>query len=108
MSGAEADAGAVWRDAAAEALEVVASRDESALRLLCAFNGVDWKSAPPEWWRAPNSSSHDAWRRVMDEARIIIGEEAIRGPVVGSCTTTAARATRGRDVAGALSITGRG
>ena len=52
------------------------TRSESALRLVCAFNGVrDWKNAPPSWWNAPNMSSQEAWARVMDEARQIVDEE---------------------------------
>jgi hypothetical protein len=48
-------------------------RDEVALRLLCAFVGVDWKSAPPGWWFHPNQSTQEAWKRVADEARAIFG-----------------------------------
>src|SRR5579864_1244685 len=50
-------------------------RDEVALRLLCAFNGVDWKSAPPGWWVHPNESTKAAWQRVADEARAILGSD---------------------------------
>lgn len=49
----------------------VMARDETALRLLCAFVGVDWQKAPPEWWDHYNESSRDAWKRVADEARVI-------------------------------------
>lgn len=49
-------------------------RDEIALRLLCAFNGVDG-SAPPGWWFHPNASSQKAWGRVATEAeRIFCGQ----------------------------------
>lgn len=51
-------------------------RDEVALRLLCAFVGVDWKAAPPGWWFHPNESTKAAWQRVADEARAIFGREA--------------------------------
>ena len=49
-------------------------RDEIALRLLCAFNGVDPKLAPPGWWFHPNGPSQDAWKRVADEAAAIYGQ----------------------------------
>jgi hypothetical protein len=50
-------------------------RDEIALRLLCAFNGVtDWKKAPPGWWFHPNAACKAAWGRVADEARVIFGD----------------------------------
>lgn len=41
-------------------------RDELALRLLCAFNGVPPESAPPSWWFYPNSTAKEAWGRVAD------------------------------------------
>lgn len=47
----------------------VGYRDDAALRLLCAFNGVDPENAPPGWWLHPNESSKAAWQRVADEAR---------------------------------------
>ncbi len=50
-------------------------RDEVALRLLCAFVGVDWKTAPPGWWFHPNESTQEAWKRVADEARVVFGEQ---------------------------------
>lgn len=53
----------------------VGHRDEVALRLLCAFNGVDWQKAPPGWWVHPNESTKDAWRRVADEARRIFAPD---------------------------------
>ncbi len=43
-------------------------RDDFALRLLCAFNGVDPALAPPEWWFYPNPSVRDGWKRVAAEA----------------------------------------
>lgn len=46
-------------------------RDEIALRLLCAFNGVDPRIAPPTWWFHPCESSKEAWKRVADEAERI-------------------------------------
>lgn len=51
----------------------VGYRDEVALRLLCAFNGVDWQKAPPGWWSHPNNSSKAAWERVATEAKLIFG-----------------------------------
>ena len=50
---------------------MVSIRDEVALRLLCAFVGVDPKLASPGWWAHPNASSREAWKRVADEARVI-------------------------------------
>lgn len=44
-------------------------KDETALRLVCAFNGVDPAIAPPGWWFHPNASSREAWLRVIDEAQ---------------------------------------
>jgi len=55
--------------------QMASKRDEIALRLLCAFVGVDWRLAPPAWWAHPNDSSRDAWKRVADEAKVIFGEE---------------------------------
>lgn len=51
-------------------------RDETAMRLLCAFVGVDWRTAPPAWWHHPNESTKAAWQRVADEAREIFGRDA--------------------------------
>jgi hypothetical protein len=51
----------------------VGELDETALRLLCAFNGVDPKLAPPAWWHYPNESSRAAWERVAAEAKRIFG-----------------------------------
>lgn len=43
-------------------------RDTLALRLLCAFNGLDPRDSItpvlPSWWQFPNSEVRDAWRRV--------------------------------------------
>lgn len=50
-------------------------RDEAALRLLCAFNGVDWQKAPPSWWFHSNESSKAAWERVAAEAKLIFTPE---------------------------------
>jgi hypothetical protein len=44
----------------------VGYRDELAPQLLCAFNGVDPKIAPPGWWVHPNKSTRAAWQRVAD------------------------------------------
>ncbi len=52
-------------------------RDQVALRLLCAFNGVDWQKAPPGWWFHPNESTRAAWQRVADEARVIFQVPAV-------------------------------
>src|ERR1700731_3987744 len=52
-------------------------RDEIALRLLCAFNGIDWREAPPGWWFHPNEITKRAWERVVDEARVIFQPEQI-------------------------------
>lgn len=41
-------------------------RDELALRLLCAFNGIGPDQAPPEWWFYPNENIRDCWQRVAD------------------------------------------
>jgi hypothetical protein len=51
-------------------------RDETALRLLCAFVGINWKIAPPGWWFHPNEATQEAWKRVADEARAIFGVSA--------------------------------
>ncbi len=50
-------------------------RDEVALRLLCAFNGVDPKLAPPGWWFHPGNESIEAWKRVADAAREIFSAQ---------------------------------
>lgn len=50
----------------------VGARDEMALRLLCAFNGVDPANAPPGWKCHPNESTKAAWQRV---ANILNDEE---------------------------------
>lgn len=50
-------------------------RDEIAMRLLCAFNGVKPGQAPPGWWFYPNNASHEAWKRVADEAKVIFQEQ---------------------------------
>lgn len=44
--------------------------EETSLRLLCAFNGIDPNISPPGWWAAPNNSSRKAWERVANEARV--------------------------------------
>lgn len=62
------------RDAGFSGIE--SYRDEVALRLLCAFNGIDPAKPPPGWWAHPNSSSRMAWKRVADEARRIFLEAA--------------------------------
>ena len=49
-------------------------RDKIALRLLCAFNGVDWQTAPPSWWFHANEATKAAWERVTEEARRIYGD----------------------------------
>ena len=54
---------------------MVGTRDDVALRLLCAFVGVDPTLAPPGWWAHPNESSKAAWKRVADEARRIFGRD---------------------------------
>lgn len=53
-------------------------RSEIALRLLCAFVGVDPAEAPPAWWFHPNAGSRDAWTRVADEARRIFDPKGER------------------------------
>jgi len=58
------------RDAGFDGIE--SYRDDVALRLLCAFNGVDHEKAPPAWWAHPNPSTRAAWRRVAEEARRIL------------------------------------
>lgn len=50
-------------------------RSEVALRLLCAFVGVDWKTAPPAWWYHPNASTKAAWERVANEAKEIFSAD---------------------------------
>lgn len=39
-------------------------RNDLALRLLCAFNGIDPAKAPPGWKVHPNESTKAAWERV--------------------------------------------
>lgn len=63
------------RDAGFAADANTLPRDEQALRLLCAFNGVDPIQAPPGWWFHPNESSKAAWHRVLVAARQIVEEE---------------------------------
>lgn len=57
------------RDAGFSGIE--SYRDEVALRLLCAFNGVDPVKAPPGWSAHPNASTRKAWERVAAEAEQI-------------------------------------
>lgn len=40
------------------------ARDDLALRLLCAFNGIDPAKAPPGWKVRPSESTKAAWERV--------------------------------------------
>lgn len=49
-------------------------RDEFALELLCAFNGVPVQLAPKGWRYFPNEGAKKAWGRVADAARRYIGE----------------------------------
>lgn len=49
------------------------ARADLALRLLCAFNGVDPAKAPPGWKVHPNESTKAAWERV---AAVIAQETA--------------------------------
>jgi hypothetical protein len=58
----------------------VGYRDEIALRLLCAFCGVDWQKAPPGWWIHPNESSKAAWQRVAEEAKLIFTTSEMMEP----------------------------
>lgn len=51
-------------------------RDELSLILLCAFNGVDPKLAPPAWWFFPSDGSAKAWDRVAAAAREHLNREA--------------------------------
>lgn len=44
-------------------------RDEFALELLCAFNGVEPSKAPKGWRYFPNEGTAKAWGRVADAAR---------------------------------------
>lgn len=50
-------------------------RDDLAMKLLCAFNGIEPGQAPPSWWYYANESMRSAWHRVADvvreEARLI-------------------------------------
>lgn len=44
-------------------------RDELALKMLCAFNGVDPSKAPDGWRYFPNPATAKSWGRVADAAR---------------------------------------
>lgn len=44
-------------------------RDELALAMLCAFNGVTPAQAPNGWRYFPNAATKKAWGRVADAAR---------------------------------------
>lgn len=51
-------------------------RDDLAMVMLCAFNGIEPHQAPPAWWFHPNHQSVKAWQRVADAAKKYLAEEA--------------------------------
>ena len=64
-----------FRDAGFTASARELPRDEIALRLLCAFNGISPEQAPPAWGFYPNPNIRDCWMRVAAEAELLWGRK---------------------------------
>jgi hypothetical protein len=63
-------------------VEARPERTSMAFLMLCAWNNVDPKDAPPDWWSHPSDANRLAWERVAKAAlawltldRISDGEE---------------------------------